>query len=394
MLSFNRDLKSGMIYMHLHLDGKRFRVSTKVKVSAKDWTGQQARTDKIEYGGIKINEQLKHCIAYITEALMHLTDQGGDFTQLKQYYTALQTGKRTIKKTGKEFMPYFKLEYEKQEANLTTAASHYKCTYNTLEAYLKGSTPTFDQINDNFYKSFTRWCETDKDYMVSTISSHIKWIKAVMNNAKKEGLHKNESYKDFKRKSYTVDKIALDRAELDKIANKKLSSPELAVIRDYFLLSCYTGARVSDWQQFRSIMKDSKIWEYKSNKTKENAKVKITPVIIEIMQRYNWNLPAIEANQALNENIRKVCQEAEITDMYTTSVTKGGKLVTETAERHTLVSSHTGRRTFTTNNITDGMPVHLVMLQTGHKTLASLEGYIRLKELQSTIALLDWKKPE
>jgi len=87
--------------------------------------------------------------------------------------------------------------------------------------------------------------------MVSTISSHLKWIKQIMKSGYSEGLHKNEKFKEFKRESYTTDKIALDRAELDKIAAKVLSSPELDIVRDYFLLSCYTGARVSDWQQIQ-----------------------------------------------------------------------------------------------------------------------------------------------
>lgn len=392
MIKFNRDLKTGDIFMHLHVSGKRFRVSTGMKVSAKNWNGKWAKTSRVEYNHLPVNDELVRCQTYLIQAVGKFgLEGGGDLKRLKELYEAEFTGKLSLKDMGLSFLEYFKLEYEKLTGS---TGSHCKSTYNTLVTYFGAKNPTFNQIDLDFYKSFVSWCKTDKNYMQSTISSHLKWIKKIMGSAFDAELHKNIKYRKFTRSNYTTDKIALSRPELEKIAKKQLSSTELAVVRDYFLLSCYTGARVSDWQQFRSIMKDSKIWEYKSNKTKENAKVKITLEIIEIMQRYNWKLPAIEANQTLNENIRKVCQEAEITDMYTTSVTKGGKLVTETAERHTLISSHTGRRTFTTNNITDGMPVHLVMLQTGHKTLASLEGYIRLKELQSTIALLDWKKPE
>jgi site-specific recombinase XerD len=392
MVKFNRDLKTGDIFIHYHIAGKRFRASTGMRVSEKNWTGKWAKSSRVEYNGLTVNDELAHCQQCLVMAVVKLkAEGGGDIPRLKELYEIETTGKPVLKDMGLSFLEYFKLEYEKLTGS---TGSHCKSTYNTLISYFGQKNPTFNQIDADFYKSFVSWCKTDKNYMQSTISSHLKWIKKIMGSAFDLELHKNIKYRKFKRSGYTTDKIALSRPELDKITTKVLSSPELALVRDYFLLSCYTGARVSDWQQFKSIMKDSKIWEYKSNKTKENAKVKITPEIIEIMQRYNWKLPAIEANQALNENIRKVCLEAEITDMYTTSVTKGGKLVTETAERHTLVSSHTGRRTFTTNNITDGMPVHLVMLQTGHKTLASLEGYIRLKELQSTIALLDWKKPE
>jgi integrase len=375
--------------MHLHLDGKRFRVSTKIKVTKNNWLGHKAKSNKVMYAGKPVNKSLGHCAGDLLLASTQLTSEGGDISQLKVYYTALMTGKRTIKSNGKEFMPYFKLECEAQAEAGNTAASHYKCTYNTLVAYLKGTSPSFDQINLNFYKSFTRWCETDRNYMVSTISGHIKWIKTIMGKSYDEGLHKSEQFRKFKRESYTVDKIALSKIELDKIAYTVLFE-KCSLVRDYFLLSCYTGARVSDWSKFRTIPKVGKIWSYTANKTKEKAKVLITAEIRAILEQYDYNLPTIEVNQTLNENIRKVCEYAGITENYTTSVEKGGKLVTETAPRYTFIASHTGRRTFTTINILDGMPVHLVMLQTGHKSLVSLEGYIRLKELQSTKALEDW----
>ena len=389
MVKFNRDLKTGDIFIHYHIAGKRFRASTGMRVSEKNWTGKWAKSSRVEYNGLTVNDELAHCQQCLVMAIVKLkAEGGGDIPRLKELYEIETTGKPVLKDMGLSFLEYFKLEYEKLTGS---TGMHCKSTYNTLVAYFVDKNPTFEQIDINFYKAFKIWCETDKNYMVSTISSHLKWIKQIMKSGYSEGLHKNEKFKEFKRESYTTDKIALDRAELDKIAAKVLSSPELDIVRDYFLLSCYTGARVSDWQQFNTIKKGSTIWSYKSNKTKGNAKVKISPKVIAIMQRYSWKLPVIEANQALNENIRKVCQEAEINDIYTTSVEKGGKLVTDSAPRCTLVSSHTGRRTFATILILDGTPVHLLLLQGGWKTLVSFEGYIRLKELQSTKALEDWK---
>jgi site-specific recombinase XerD len=330
---------------------------------------------------------------YLTTAIQELTLVGGGIPKLKEIYNGLVTGKRLIRTSGGGFMEFFKSEYEQQELDGTKSASHLKSTYNALDHYFKGTKPSFNQIDKEFCKSFKKWCEADKNYMVSYISSLIKWIKYVMAKAEEKGLHKNYQYEKFEREAYTVDKVALSYMELDKIAFAVLPE-KLSMVRDYFLLSCYTGARISDWSKFQNISKNSKLWYYINKKTKEKATVKITDEIDRILMKYDYNLPAITLNQFTNEDIRKVCKSAGLTYNHTINIIKGGQAVSETAERFTFIASHTGRRTFTTNSITDGMPVHLVMLQTGHKTLTSLESYIKLKELQSTIALLDWKKPE
>ena len=393
MATFYRDSNYGTIYIEQRVDGERFRTSTGIQVTADKWAGDKATNNLVMFQGKSVNGTLKQLELFLTTAIQELTIVGGGIPKLKEIYKGLVTGKRLIRTSGGGFMEFFKSEYEQQALDGTKSASHLKSTYNLLNTYFKGTAPSFNQIDKEFCKSFKRWCETDKNYMVSYISSLIKWIKYVMAKAEEKGLHKNYQYKKFERESYTVDKVALSYWELEKIAFAVLPE-KLSIIRDYFLLSCNTGARVSDWSKFRNIAKDSKVWTYINQKTKEKATVKITDEIDRILLKYDYYLPAITVNQFRNDDIREICQSAGLTYNHTINIVKGGQAVTETAERFTFIASHTGRRTFTTNSITDGMPVHLVMLQTGHKSLTSLESYIKLKELQSTIALLDWKRPD
>lgn len=393
MATFYRDSNYGTIYIEQRVDGERFRTSTGIKLTADKWAGDKATNNLVMYQGKSVNGTLRQLELYLTTAIQELTLVGGGIPKLKEIYKGLVTGKRLIRTSGGGFMEFFKQEYEQQVLDGTKSASHLKSTYNLLNTYFKGSNPSFNQIDKEFHKAFKRWCEVEKNYMVSYISSLVKWIKYIMSKAEEKGLHKNYQYKKFEREAYTVDKVALSYWELEKISTA-LFYGKLAIVKDYFLLSCYTGARVSDWHKFRNITKDLKVWSYINQKTKEKATVKITDEITAILSKYDYDLPAIILNQPTNVDIRTICKSAGLTYNHTINIEKGGKAVSETAERFTFIASHTGRRTFTTNSITDGMPVHLVMLQTGHKTLTSLEGYIRLRELQSTIALLDWKRPD
>jgi len=350
MANFYRDLKYGTIYIEQRVDGERFRTSTGIKVTADKWAGDKATNNLVMFEGKSVNGTLKHLELHLTNAIQELTLVGGGIPKLKEIYEGLVTGKRLIRTTGSGFMEFFKLEYEQHELDQTTSASHLKSTYNALDTYFNGTKPSFNQIDKEFCKSFKRWCEVDRNYMVSYISSLIKWIKYVMAKADEKGLHKNYQYKKFERESYSVDKVALARWELDKLAIA-LFYGKLAIVRDYFLLSCYTGARISDWSKFQTIAKNSKTWSYMNKKTKEKATVKITDEIDRIMTKYEYNLPTITLNQFTNVDIREVCKSAGLIYNHTINIEKGGKAVSETAPRYTFIASHTGRRTFTFNTV-------------------------------------------
>jgi hypothetical protein len=62
----------------------------------------------------------------------------------------------------------------------------------------------------------------------------------------------------------------------------------------------------------------------------------------------------------------------------------------QSATFHTAtVTGPTRGRRFAASLILQGVPVHLVMAQTGHRTLSSFESHIKLKELQTDQALQD-----
>ena len=90
MATFNRDLKSGKIYIHQRVDGKRFRESTGIKVEKKDWTGKKARTNLVMFNGLSVNSQLAMCELNLQKAITDLTSMGGGMKELKEFYRQLE----------------------------------------------------------------------------------------------------------------------------------------------------------------------------------------------------------------------------------------------------------------------------------------------------------------
>src|ERR1035437_8985898 len=116
-----------------------------MRVSEKNWTGKWAKSSRVEYNGLIVNDELAHCQQCLVMAEVKLkAEGGGDIPRLKELYEIETTGKPVLKDMGLSFLEYFKLEYEKLTGS---SGMHCKSTYNTLVAYFGQKNPTFDQID-------------------------------------------------------------------------------------------------------------------------------------------------------------------------------------------------------------------------------------------------------
>ncbi len=60
------------------------------------------------------------------------------------------------------------------------------------------------------------------------------------------------------------------------------------------------------------------------------------------------------------------------------SVSKAGKIATETKPKYSLITSHTARRSFATNAYKDGVPTIAIMKITGHRSVIFFLNYIKI----------------
>ena len=104
--------------------------------------------------------------------------------------------------------------------------------------------------------------------------------------------------------------------------------------------------------------------------------------MLEILEKYSFELPAEISNQKFNEYIKDVCRIAGINGTETITKTVGGNIVTEKFEKWKLVSSHTGRRSFCTNMYKRGLPTLMIMSISGHTTEQSFLKYIKVKQVE------------
>ncbi|MCU0467905.1 MAG: site-specific integrase [Arcicella sp.] len=272
-------------------------------------------------------------------------------------------------------------------------------TYNTIKGYisLKNSLIEFSQKNKKykkldfnqfdleFYLDFQKFLNEDKKLAVNTIGSRIKNLKSVLNNATE---HDVNTFMDFKKKRFKVikeetDAIYLTLQDLKDIEEIDLSHiPKLDRVRDLFLIACWTGVRFSDLKQIRperiETDEHGEFIEVRMKKTGNDVSIPILPTVRRIMDKYKGDLPKTLSNQKMNDYLKEIGKLVGLDSQESKTLTKGGLRVTKTKPKYELMTTHTARRSFCTNNYLAGMDSISIMAISGHRSEREFLGYIKV----------------
>jgi integrase len=268
----------------------------------------------------------------------------------------------------------------------------YDGTYKHLIAFCKRDI-TFSDINQIFYDNFVAYLQ-NLGFTQNSVGKHIKVLKVILNEATKQGYNTNSYYTTFHVFTEEIDNIYLNEAELQLLKDVDLSgSPHLDHVRDSFLLLSWTGSRFSDLKKIsKSDIKDN-IISFRQQKTNTKVVIPLHPVVREILEKYDYNLPSDINNKKFNAYIKDGCKIAGIKGTETITRTIGGKLHSETLNKWQLVSSHTGRRSFCTNMYKRGIQTLSIMSISGHKSEKSFLKYIKVtSDEHAEMMLKAWNK--
>lgn len=244
----------------------------------------------------------------------------------------------------------------------------------------------FSDITIDFYNDFVAFFYR-KNYSPNTVGRHVKILKTLMRHAREESLHENTEIdrKAFKAMKVEVDNIYLSTDEISRLYDLDLAKrPELELVRDVFLVGCYTAQRYSDYSKIRienivDKQRGIKFIELIQQKTSERVIIPIKPELNSILQKYNFTLPKTH-EQKVNERIKKIAREAGITQIIPTESERGGVIVKKDVAKCDLIKTHTARRTGCTNMYLAGIPAIDIMKISGHKTEREFLNYIKVSK--------------
>ena len=259
-------------------------------------------------------------------------------------------------------------------------------------------------VDENFKQAFIQYCLNNK-YAQNTIARTFRFIKTICYHAESNNIEVSPKLKKMIVQNQVIDKIYLNLGELKKIEKAKLEHEYLINAKDWLLISCETGQRVSDFLKFKkSQIRHEKIKrkntgentsvpliEFTQVKTGKIMTVPLSEKVMEILKKRKGNFPRQISSQRYNEYIKDVCKLAGLT-----TETKGGVLNPETNRKEIgvypkwqLVSSHIGRRSFATNNY-GIIPTSLLISATGHSTEKQFLEYIGKTDSQKALQLAEY----
>ena len=238
----------------------------------------------------------------------------------------------------------------------------------------------FDQLIDFFHsQSLSR----------NTISKYIRCLKVVLQLSYDEGLHSNQTYQN---KKFSVPEIPsvsvyLNPKEIKAIKSQKLEDKTDQIIRDIFLIGCYTGLRYSDYSRIKpEHIKERdiegskrKVIDLITQKTSERVIIPISTELDQILKRYDYQTPK-SYGQLVNDRIKDIAKEAKLTEPIEIEQIIGGMRVKTIIPKHRLIKTHTARRSAITNMYLSGIERQHIMKISGHRTEKSLNTYLKISK--------------
>lgn len=383
-----------LLFTHNHTNYV-YGAKTKLEVSKLYWNkyhSQKSPKDiDIKNQQVKVNAEMNKIENHILKTFHNSDPEKIDKIWLAEQLDLYYNPPKKSKDLPKALLPYFDFYLKERKNELAEQTfKNYKVVRGLIEKYQSsiGKSIKLIDIDSAFKTNFEAFC-LEKGYAINTISRAIHTIKAVCKHAMYNGIEISHQLERIKLKEVKVDKIYLTSKELktiEKLNNKKLND-SLLNARDWLLISCYTGQRVSDFMRFTKdhirVEDGKQLIEFTQKKTGKNMTIPLHPKVLKILEKRDGEFPRPISSQKYNDYIKKVCKKAKIKKKI-----KGSKLekVDNSSkypyrkqageyEKWELVTSHIGRRSFATN-FYGKIPTSFLIYTTGHKTEEMFLNYI------------------
>lgn len=247
----------------------------------------------------------------------------------------------------------------------------YNSVLKKLKAFKK--TIPFHSMDLDFFKSYRFYLGDTLKNNKTTINTNVSVIKTYMRIAKKNGVHFNINLEDI-----AVGSTAGNRTSLSKDQIKKLweyfhsgfikDSHKLAL--GYFLISCFTGFRVSDIQQLKRKDVENDSIFLQTVKGKKFLTIKLNATAKKVIAENENLFNQFYSDQYINRLLKEI---ATLCGIYNN------------------LSMHIGRHTFATSYIKSGGDITYLQVLLGHTKLQTTMIYTHISQddANETINILD-----
>ena len=366
------------IYLSITIAGKRVRVNTSVSVLGSHWDNAKARIKGTDEDAFTNNKLLAALHTKVTEIYT-------EFIKKDLPVTAKLIADK-LHSPGEESEYLIRLldlhhAYVKRRVGIEVSKATFT-KYGTLklkvQGYLKqqykSNDIALDQLNKGFLMGFELYLKADEGIGHNTAIKYIQFLKRVINYGIGMEWLKHDPFKAFKCTLHQVIRECLTQEEIDAIRTKKLPNNRLAVVRDIFVFSCYTGLAYADVKKLKAdeISKgiDDSLWiQTFRAKTNTRVPVPLLPQALNLIEKYAKNknpdnnlVFPVPTNQKVNAYLKEIADVCKITKKLT---------------------FHIARHSFaTTVTLSNGVPIETVSKMLGHTNIKTTQIYSKVVDFK------------
>ena len=308
------------IFCRITYNGVRKQFATGTKISERAWNNKSQRCRGNSKNIKIINDSLDSMEQAINKSyndllkekqVLYINDIFNRFSGSdKEYKTLLQA-----------------FEYHNKKMKLLVGKDYVQATYDkfvVIENHIKGfikdyyKKPDY-QLNElklNFLFDLDHYLKTNKGLNQNTINKIIERVKKVIKIVVGNGWLISDPFLLYQKRKFIKEVVFLSNSELQKLETYQFAQERLAIVRDCFVFSCYTGLAYNEASKLKhehlNIGEGGLIWiEMIRQKTKRPLTIPVLPQGLEILKKYGYPnnngllLPLI-SNQKFNSYLHEI----------------------------------------------------------------------------------------
>jgi site-specific recombinase XerD len=366
------------IYLRVTVEGNRFEVATHQHVKPTEWSPTAGKVKGRSETAMETNIALDVIRKRVYDYRERILIENRNFTvnTLREKWFGEDRNRRTLFGVFRSSILDIEKIVDKGLYKKSTLVK-YKTTEKHLIEFMQWRNNGCDilliDLKIEFAGTFVYYLQTEKCLSINSSAKMIKNLKKVIRDCVDKDWLDRDPFDRFKIK-HTDPKVPhLSEEELKAIEQKEITIERLALVRDLFLFSCYTGFAYVDVANLTAdhikIGIDGNRWLIKNRqKTDISERVPILPPVAQILKKYenhfklnkSRKLLPVPSNQKLNAYLKEVADICGIT---------------------TKITFHIARHTFaTTVTLENGVPIDSVSKMLGHRSIKTTQIYAKITD--------------
>lgn len=254
----------------------------------------------------------------------------------------------------------------------------YQITEQKIKEYLKAlgkNDIRLKELKLGFIEDFNTFMKQHYGNCQNTTGKHLKNLKSYLKYAATNEWISKSPFNEYKVTYRAKEKPFLTFDELVQIEEVLIENKALALVKDLFLLQCYTGLSFSDLARLKksdiTIGIDGGLWIIKNrHKTDVRSAIPLLPKAITLLEKYKNNV---------SSDIEKPLLPIYSIQKYNAYL----KVIADITGINKQLSSHAGRRTFASSvALGNGISIESISQMLGHTNTKITQQYARVSDLK------------